>query len=143
MVTALDRLGILDKIFECASIHRDTKDVLDSATSLIKTIHRRAIPTLQNPSPASINGLLHVFKVKISDEECSAACIEAMTRSVENTCKNVNNVDKRRELDDQRAVEGRNLCINFCCCFFFGKVGGIIDLRFLAQLFCSLCPLLI
>eukprot|EP01032_Pedospumella_encystans_P032559 gene32559-36763_t len=69
VVTALDRLGILDKIFECASIHRDTKDVLDSATSLIKTIHRRAIPTLQNPSPGSINGLLHVFKVKISDEE--------------------------------------------------------------------------
>lgn len=107
MVTALDRLGILDKIFECASIHRDTKDVLDSATSLIKTIHRRAIPTLQNPSPGGINGLLHVFKVKMADEECAAACMEAMTRLIENTCKNVSNsADKRRELDEQRVVEG-------------------------------------
>jgi len=132
VVTALDRLGILDKIFECASIHRDTKDVLDSATSLIKTIHRRAIPTLQNPSPASINGLLHVFKVKLSDEECSAACIEAMTRLVEHTCKNVGNVDKRRELDDQRAVEGKKCCAYFCvryCCCFNGESDVCMNFR--------------
>lgn len=57
-----------------------------------------------------------MFKVKLSDEECSTACIEAMTRLVENTCKSVTSADKRKELDDQRLVEGMTIC-DICCLF--------------------------
>lgn len=52
-----------------------------------------------------------MFKTKLSDEECSTACIEAMTRLVENTCKSVTSAEKRKELDDLRMVEGMILCL--------------------------------
>lgn len=107
VVTALDRLGVLDKIFECAAVHRDTKDVLDSATSLIKTIHRRAMPVLQNPSVGSVHGLVHVFKTKCADEEASSACVECMCRLIEQTYKTHTTVEKRREVDEARCIEGR------------------------------------
>lgn len=107
MVTALDRIGVLDKIFECASVHKDTKDVLDSATSLIKTIHRRSMPVLQNPSVMCIHGLVHVFRVKIADEDAASACVDCMCRLIEQTYKGNSSAEKRAEIDASRCIEGR------------------------------------
>ena len=109
MVSALDKLGVLDKIFECASIHRDTKDVLDSATSLMKTIYKRGVPILQNPTAMCVHGLVHVFRTKgLVDEECSTACIETMARLCETTFKTTSSaVEKRRELDEHRQIDGK------------------------------------
>jgi hypothetical protein len=107
VVPALDRLNILDKIFECASIHRDTKDVTESATALLKTIHKRSIPVLAVGSPPCVQGLLHLFRVKLADEEMATACLDTMTRLIETTYKMNITPEKRRELEDSRMVDGK------------------------------------
>jgi hypothetical protein len=107
VVPALDRLNILDRIFECASIHRDTKDVTESATALLKTIHKRSIPVLAVGSPPCVQGLLHLFRVKLADEEMATACLDTMTRLIETTYKMNITPEKRRELEDSRMVDGK------------------------------------
>jgi hypothetical protein len=109
VVPALDRLGILDKIFECASIHRDTKDVLDSASSLVKSIHRRGAPVLQVGSPPCLQGLLHVFRVKSADEDASVACMDTLSKHVELTFKAQMTVsaEKRKEYEEAHMIDGK------------------------------------
>ena len=107
VVTSLDRLGILDRVCECASIHRETKDVIETTTSLLKIVHKRTMPVLQTGSPPCVQGLLHVLRCKLADEDATTACIDAMTRLIETTHKLAIPPEQRRELEDSRMIDGK------------------------------------
>jgi hypothetical protein len=40
VVPAIEKLNVLDKLLECASIHTETKDVIDSTATMLKLIHK-------------------------------------------------------------------------------------------------------
>ena len=104
VVTALDRLGVLDRMLECVSLHRDTKDVLESTASFLKYIHRQAIPLLSGQRAASVHGLLHVMRVKAHDEDIATACVDTAAKLIE--ASNRAPLEKRREYDEARQLEG-------------------------------------
>lgn len=79
VVDALDKLNILEVIFECANIHHESKDVIETAATLLKTIYRRHVPTIQGDKSVSLTGLLHVFRSKINDEEIVGACADIIS----------------------------------------------------------------
>lgn len=105
VVPALDRLGILDRVFECVAIHKDTKDVIDSAASLIKIIHRKHVPVVNGNTGAAVHGLLHVFRTKMIDEDAAVACMDTMTNLVE-TAGRIS-AEKSRELKELRLLDGK------------------------------------
>jgi hypothetical protein len=39
---ALDKLHILDRIMECLDHHSQTKDILESACTILKSLHKRS-----------------------------------------------------------------------------------------------------
>ncbi|CAM9748329.1 unnamed protein product, partial [Ectocarpus fasciculatus] len=80
VVMALDGLNVLDRIFECVSVHSETKDVLESTASLLKAIHRRTTPTFAGTKPAVFRGILVVLRYKITDDDIVTACMELLSR---------------------------------------------------------------
>jgi len=106
VVGALEKINILDRMLECVFLHKDTKDILESTTSVIKIMYRRGVPVIQAQSASCIHGLLHLFKQKAQqDEEMVLACLEIFASLLEAADKLT--CDKRRELDDSRALEGK------------------------------------
>jgi hypothetical protein len=79
VVDALDKFNILEVIFDCVSIHHESKDVIETAATLLKTIYRRHVPTIQGDKSVSFAGLLHVFRSKINDEEIVGACADIIS----------------------------------------------------------------
>lgn len=78
VVMALDRLNILDVIFECVDTHNETRDVLESSAALLKAVHRRTNPTFLGSRPASVRGLFHVLKNKLTDDDVVIGCMELL-----------------------------------------------------------------
>lgn len=76
VILALDGLNVLEKVLDCISIHRDTKDVLEAAVVIIKGITRWRKPRLRNPSSNTIQGLLHLFESRLNDEDVVTACAD-------------------------------------------------------------------
>lgn len=108
VVQALDKLYIMDRILDCVSIHRETKDVVESTAALIKSIHRKAIPSFHGRSVGSVHGLLYIYRVKVHDEEAFIACSEMIVRLLEQSQNSTpKSHDKRKELDEQRMLEGK------------------------------------
>jgi hypothetical protein len=78
VVMALDRLNILDVIFECVDTHNETRDVLESSAALLKAVHRRTNPTFLGTRPGSVRGLFHVLKSKLNDDDVVLGCLEVL-----------------------------------------------------------------
>jgi hypothetical protein len=93
-------------MLECVHLHKDTKDIVESTTSVLKIMHRRAVPVLLAHSSSCVYGLLTVLKLKLPhDEDAVVACLEVFGTLLEGAEKL--SADKRRELDDSRASEGK------------------------------------
>jgi hypothetical protein len=105
VVQALDKLQILDRMLECVSVHRDTKDVLDSAFTLIKAVHRKTVPVVTAIAAPAMHGFLHLFRAKSFDEEFVIACTDICSRILEASSRMHN--DRRREVDESRQLEGK------------------------------------
>lgn len=75
---ALDRLCIVAKICNCISIHRETKDVVEAATVLMRTIMRKknSPAMFGGSSSSSISGLIHVMRMKLHDDETVGHCMD-------------------------------------------------------------------
>jgi hypothetical protein len=80
VVMALDSMSILDRIFDCVAMHSETRDVLESAASLLKAIHRRTAPTFHGSKTSSVRGLMAVFRYRINDDDVVTACVELLVR---------------------------------------------------------------
>ena len=106
VVVALEKINILDRMLECVHLHKDTKDISESTASVIKAMYRRAVPTIQAQSASCVHGLLHILKIKTQqDEEVVLACLEMFGILFDGIEKL--SIEKRRELDDTRALEGK------------------------------------
>lgn len=103
VVSALEKLNILDRVLECVSIHSETRDVVDSCCILLKTIHKVNCPVIRSPKVSCVRGLLHVFRNKLHDEDSVAACADALAKRVESLLRG----ERNRELDDYR-TSGNN-----------------------------------
>ncbi|RYH13369.1 hypothetical protein EON65_35800, partial [archaeon] len=68
---ALDSLFILDRVFECVYMHKDTKDVIEASVVLMKSIYRKKGlgGRFRGHSPPILLGVLHVLKVKLHLDE--------------------------------------------------------------------------
>lgn len=68
---ALDKLGVLDCLCECVAAHRDSKDVLEAAAVLLKTISKKKglSPQYSARSKDGLEGLLHLFASKSKDDD--------------------------------------------------------------------------
>lgn len=80
VVMALDSLYVMDRIFDCVSVHSETKDVLESTASLLKAIHRRTTPTFLGAKPSTLRGIIIVLRYKITDDDIVTACMELLGR---------------------------------------------------------------
>ena len=106
VVGALEKINILDRMLECVHLHKETKDIVESTTSVLKIMHRRAVPVLLAHSSSSIYGLLTILKLKLpQDEDAVLACLEVFGSLLDGAEKL--SAEKRRELDDSRASEGK------------------------------------
>ena len=43
VTNALEKLGILEKLLDCVSIHKETKDVIESTALLLKGVYVRCL----------------------------------------------------------------------------------------------------
>ena len=84
VIMALDNVGLMDKVFDCVNIHRNTKDILESAASLLKAIHKRTFPAFTGNKISSIRGLMHLVRCKIQDDEVVVAALEILLKLAEN-----------------------------------------------------------
>jgi len=82
VVAALERLGVVERVLECVGTHGETRDVVDSATAMLKAVHRRGVPST-SASSGSLSGLVHIFKIKQHDEDASLACVDTAIRLLE------------------------------------------------------------
>ena len=106
VIGALEKINILDRMLECVHLHKDTNDILESTNSVLKIMHRRAVPVLQAQSPSCIYGLVTILKRKLpSDEDAVVACLEVFGTLLDGAEKL--SAERRRELDDSRASEGK------------------------------------
>jgi hypothetical protein len=80
VVAALDKANILDKLLECAAIHHETRDVIDSTANMIKNLHKRHVPLINTSKPTSLHGLLTVLKSKLLDDDLVVACIDILQK---------------------------------------------------------------
>jgi cytosolic carboxypeptidase protein 2/3 len=69
IVQVFDKLFFLEKLCVCLTAHRDSRDILECTGSVLKAINRRKAPRFQRHSIESIEGLLLVFRMKVSDDE--------------------------------------------------------------------------
>eukprot|EP01033_Poteriospumella_lacustris_P001269 gene1270-924_t len=76
VIQALDNHNVLEKVLDCISVHRDTKDVLEAASVILKNVGRWRKPKLRSPGTNTIQGFLHLFESRLSDEEVVTACGE-------------------------------------------------------------------
>ena len=83
VIMALDNVGLMDKVFDCVNIHRNTKDILESAASLLKAIHKRTFPAFTGHKISSIRGLMHLVRCKIHDDEVVVASLEMLLKLAE------------------------------------------------------------
>lgn len=83
VVAALEKLNALDRVIECAATHGETRDVVDSATALLKAIHKRGVPSISSPSSTCFHGIVHILKMKQHDEDASIAAIETLNKMLE------------------------------------------------------------
>lgn len=103
VINALEKLNILDRILECASIHKETKDVVESTTAILKAINRRSIPVIQASKGSCIHGLLHVFRAKTHDEEAVIACSDLIAKHIDAVLHG----ERKKETDDFRLASGK------------------------------------
>lgn len=81
---ALDKLFILDRIMECVDHHSQTKDILESSCSILKSLHKRSpLLSFNGQKLSSIRGLLFLLRVKCgTDEEIVTAATELLTKLI-------------------------------------------------------------
>lgn len=148
VINALDKLHVLDKMLECVSVHRETRDVVDSTTSLIKTIQRRSAPHIICNTSGSMNGLLHLYKIKFVDEDAIAALAEVCSRLLEAShsstaaagktgggaaSDSTGNKRKEKNLDDIRSIDGKIWEFHVVSTSL-NHLGGILELERAAEL---------
>lgn len=111
VVDALCGLDVLDRILECISIHRDTKDIIEAAVSMIKNADKAVYMHRVAHSAKSVQGLLNLFQVKLNDEDVVCASAEI--------CKQLLDKDARITVKEQyshdmpkRPVSGLDLSEN-------------------------------
>ena len=80
VTNALEKLGILEKLLDCVSIHKETRDVVESTALLLKGIQRRNPPSDLSNKASLMGGLLTVFRSKIKDEEVAKACSDLLLK---------------------------------------------------------------
>ncbi len=80
VVAALDKANVLDKLLECAAVHHETRDVIDSTANMIKNIHKRHIPLINTSKPSLLHGLLTVLKAKLLDDDLVVACMDILQK---------------------------------------------------------------
>ena len=83
VIMALDKISLMDKVFECVNSHRTTRDIMESASALLKTIHKRTFPGFSGEKMSGIAGVFHLVRMKVSDEEVVVASVEILNRLVE------------------------------------------------------------
>ena len=71
-------------MLDCVNVHSETKDVVESSSSLLKAIHRRNPPQSLPNKAGTVNGLLTVFRCKLKDEETATSCVEILIKVGEN-----------------------------------------------------------
>eukprot|EP01038_Epipyxis_sp_PR26KG_P005033 gene5033-7023_t len=110
VIIALDKLFILERMLECVYNHKETKDVVDSTASFIKSIYRRgAIPSLNANSIPVLYGLIHLFRVKLNDEEALISCANLLTRISDNQrSKSANNSTSTSSNNNNNTINSQN-----------------------------------
>jgi hypothetical protein len=93
VTSALEKLGILEKLLECVQIHKDTRDVLESTALMLKGIHRRSPPECLSNKSSLIAGLLILYSKKLKDEEVAKACSDVLVKVFNN--RSTLNIDPR------------------------------------------------
>jgi len=94
VVAALDKANILDKLLDCAAVHHETRDVIDSTASMIKNIHKRQVPLINSSKPSSLHGLLTVLKAKLLDDDLVVACMDILQKLNETRCEGTSKKNK-------------------------------------------------
>ena len=69
VAVTLDRLNVLDGVMECVGHHGDSRDVTESAVSILRAMNKRAKPTLRDHRGAALKGLLSLYLTKMGEEE--------------------------------------------------------------------------
>ena len=82
IIVALDKFQLLDKMLHCVGKYPDTKDILDSCTSIIKAYYKRMNPKLSLATQLQIEGLLTIFRSKLNDETIVMACSDMITKFI-------------------------------------------------------------
>ena len=82
IIVALDKFQLLDKMLHCVGKYPDTKDILDSCTSIIKAYYKRMNPKLSLETKFQIDGLLTIFRGKLNDETLVMACSDTITKFI-------------------------------------------------------------
>ena len=125
VIMALDKISLMDKVFECVNNHRTTRDIMESASALLKTIHKRTFPGFSGSKLSGISGVFHLVRVKVSDEEVVVASVEILNRLVESE-------HHRRRMGgpssscpvSQWEGEAVSLCMHVLDCVIAGSSGG-------------------
>eukprot|EP01041_Mallomonas_annulata_P003176 gene3176-6267_t len=99
---ALDKLHVMDRAFESVSVHSDTRDVLESASAVMKAIHKKVVPSFSGNTAAGMKGILTIFRSKIADDEVVTACAEILAKHVMTVQK-----DKKGLREEFRTEDGR------------------------------------
>jgi len=103
VIAALDRIYVLDKMLDCVSIHSDTKDVIESTCTILKSIHKLHAPKLLAVKGGVINGLLILLRSKIVDEDTLTACADTFVNLLQASARG----ERKKEHDDVKTAEGQ------------------------------------
>lgn len=89
IIPVLDKLNVMEKVTECVYYHRTNKDILETSSSILRTISRKILPSFAVNKISSVKGLVYLMKAKFADEEIVTAILEMLLKVVEVDIQNV------------------------------------------------------
>ncbi len=111
VMVALDKMLVLDKMLECVGKFNETKDIVESTVAVMKSLYKRMNPTINLHSCKAVEGLLGIFRKRLSDESTVMVCCELIANFIKKQHNSINN-DSNLDIDSNYEDNAHGMSVN-------------------------------